>query len=34
MARKLQVAELEYLSESEAASKAVAENYTGLPFCQ
>lgn len=34
MVRKLQVAELEYLSESEAASKAVAENYTGLPFCQ
>jgi p-hydroxybenzoate 3-monooxygenase len=34
MARKLQLAELEYLSESEPASKAVAENYTGLPFCQ
>lgn len=32
LARKLQLAELEYLSESEAASKVVAENYAGLPF--
>ncbi len=29
---KLQVAELEYLAESEAARKSVAENYSGLPF--
>ncbi len=32
LARKLQLAELEYLAQSEAASKAVAENYSGLPF--
>ena len=32
LAHKLQLAELEYLSQSEAASKAVAENYSGLPF--
>jgi p-hydroxybenzoate 3-monooxygenase len=31
-AHKLQLAELEYLASSEAASKAVAENYVGLPF--
>jgi p-hydroxybenzoate 3-monooxygenase len=31
-ARRLQIAELEYLAESSAASKAVAENYAGLPF--
>jgi p-hydroxybenzoate 3-monooxygenase len=31
-AYKLQIAELDYLSTSEAASKAVAENYVGLPF--
>ena len=31
LARKLQLAELEYLSESDAACKAVAENYAGLP---
>ena len=31
-AHKLQLAELEYLESSEAASKAVAENYVGLPF--
>ncbi len=31
-AYKLQVAELDYLSDSEAASKAVAENYVGLDF--
>jgi p-hydroxybenzoate 3-monooxygenase len=31
-AHKLQLAELEYLAGSEAASKAVAENYVGLPF--
>ena len=32
LARKLQLAELEYLSQSDAASKAVAENYAGLPW--
>jgi p-hydroxybenzoate 3-monooxygenase len=32
LARKLQVAELEYLSESDAACRAVAENYAGLPW--
>ena len=32
LARKLQLAELEYLCESDAASKAVAENYAGLPW--
>lgn len=32
LSQKLQLAELEYLAESEAASKAVAENYAGLPF--
>lgn len=32
MARKLQLAELEYLAESQAASTAVAENYVGLPL--
>ena len=31
-ARKLQLAELEYLCESDAARKAVAENYAGLPW--
>jgi p-hydroxybenzoate 3-monooxygenase len=31
-AHKLQLAELEYLATSEAASKVVAENYVGLPF--
>lgn len=31
-AHKLQLAELDYLSTSEAASKVVAENYVGLPF--
>ncbi len=30
--RKLQIAELDYLADSPAASKALAENYTGLPF--
>ncbi len=30
--QKLQLAELEYLSESCAASQAMAENYVGLPF--
>ncbi len=34
LARRLRLAELEYLAESAAASKAVAENYTGLPFAQ
>jgi p-hydroxybenzoate 3-monooxygenase len=32
LARKLQLAELEYLSESDAASTVVAENYAGLPW--
>lgn len=31
-ARKLQLSELEYISQSAAASQAVAENYAGLPF--
>ncbi len=31
-ARKLQLAELDYLCESEAACKMVAENYSGLPW--
>jgi p-hydroxybenzoate 3-monooxygenase len=31
-AHKLQLAELDYLASSEAASRAVAENYVGLPF--
>jgi p-hydroxybenzoate 3-monooxygenase len=31
LARKLQLAELEYLCESDAACKVVAENYAGLP---
>jgi len=31
-ARKLQLAELDYLSHSEAASKVLAENYVGLPL--
>jgi p-hydroxybenzoate 3-monooxygenase len=31
-AHKLQLAELDYLASSEAASKTVAENYAGLPF--
>jgi p-hydroxybenzoate 3-monooxygenase len=31
LARKLQLAELEYLSESEAACRVMAENYAGLP---
>jgi p-hydroxybenzoate 3-monooxygenase len=31
-ARKLQLAELDYLSGSEAASRVVAENYAGLPW--
>lgn len=34
LAKKLQIAELEYLAESEAASRTVAENYTGLPFLE
>ena len=34
LARKLQLAELEYLSESDAACKAVAENYAGLPWAR
>jgi p-hydroxybenzoate 3-monooxygenase len=32
MARQLQLAELEYLAGSRAASTAMAENYVGLPF--
>ncbi|HMK87131.1 MAG TPA: 4-hydroxybenzoate 3-monooxygenase [Steroidobacteraceae bacterium] len=31
-ARKLQIAELEYLAESSAASRTLAENYVGLRF--
>ena len=31
LARKLQLAELDYLSESEAACRVMAENYAGLP---
>lgn len=31
-ARKLQLAELEYLCESDAACRVVAENYAGLPW--
>ncbi len=31
-AQRLQVAELDYLAESRAASQVVAENYVGLPF--
>jgi p-hydroxybenzoate 3-monooxygenase len=30
--RKLQVAELDYLADSEAACTSIAENYLGLPF--
>ena len=30
--RKMQLAELDYLVHSEAASKAMAENYVGLPM--
>jgi p-hydroxybenzoate 3-monooxygenase len=32
MAQRLQLAELEYVAESRAASTAMAENYVGLPF--
>jgi p-hydroxybenzoate 3-monooxygenase len=32
LAQKLQLAELEYLAGSRAASTAMAENYVGLPF--
>jgi p-hydroxybenzoate 3-monooxygenase len=32
LASKLQLAELDYLAHSEAASRAAAENYAGLPF--
>lgn len=32
LARKLQLAELEYLAESSAAQTALAENYVGLPL--
>jgi p-hydroxybenzoate 3-monooxygenase len=32
MAQQLQLAELDYLSGSRAASTAMAENYVGLPF--
>lgn len=34
LARKLQLAELEYLCESDAARKVIAENYAGLPWPQ
>ena len=30
--RKMQIAELEFLRENEAAQKAMAENYVGLPY--
>jgi p-hydroxybenzoate 3-monooxygenase len=30
--QRLQLAELEYLVNSEAASRALAENYVGLPY--
>jgi p-hydroxybenzoate 3-monooxygenase len=30
--RRLQLAELDYLANSEAARTAMAENYVGLPF--
>ncbi|NNE22408.1 MAG: 4-hydroxybenzoate 3-monooxygenase [Rhizobiales bacterium] len=30
--RRLQLAELEYLTSSKAAARSLAENYTGLPF--
>ena len=30
--RKLQLAQLEYVCESEAAARSLAENYVGLPF--
>ena len=30
--RKVQLAELDYLVNSEAASRALAENYVGLPL--
>jgi p-hydroxybenzoate 3-monooxygenase len=30
--RRLQAGELDYLRESEAAQKALAENYVGLPY--
>ena len=29
---KMQVAELEFLRSNEAAQKAMAENYVGLPY--
>ena len=32
-AHKFQLAELEYLAESQAAQHAFAENYVGLKFC-
>lgn len=32
LARKLQLAELEYLCDSDAACRVVAENYAGLPW--
>ena len=34
IAHKLQLAELAYLAESEAAQRSMAENYVGLPFSQ
>ena len=30
--QKMQIAELEYISSSEAAQKSIAENYVGLPY--
>jgi p-hydroxybenzoate 3-monooxygenase len=31
-AQRLQIAELEWLAQSDAGSTALAENYAGLPF--
>ena len=30
--RKIQLAELDYITSSEHGARALAENYTGLPF--
>ncbi len=30
--RRLQLAQLRYVTSSEAAARSLAENYTGLPF--
>jgi p-hydroxybenzoate 3-monooxygenase len=31
-ARRIQLAELDYITSSEAGAKSLAENYVGLPF--